>query len=200
MKFQEIREKVVAHSQELFQAGLFAVTSGNLSIFDRENNVVAITPSGFPYMKMTAEDIVLITLDGEVIEGIHRPSSEWKLHTAVYKNRPDINACVHTHSPYATALAVNRQALPSILAEMAYAFGKGDVPVAPIARPGSEEVGTGAVDALGKEKYACLLANHGALAVGNTLEKACDRAYYLEDSAKIYSYAKATGDVTLFQV
>ena len=192
MKFPEIRKEVLARTVELYKAGLFTVTSGNLSMLDEESGLIVITPSSYPYMLMKEEDLVVITKDGEKIEGDLRPSSEWKLHAAIYKARPEISGVVHTHSPYAISLAVKREPLPLILAEMQYAFG-GSVPVAPFARPGSPEVGSGAVEALGEKKTAALMANHGVVTIGETLSKAVDRAYYVEDAAKVYTYVLSTG-------
>lgn len=190
MDREEMRAAVCAWAKRCYAEGLFAGTSGNLSVFDGE--VLAITPTGAPYETMTPADIVLMTPGGEVL-GAGRPSSEWRLHAALCRARPEVRAVVHTHSPYATASAVNRRPIPVVLIEMVPFLG-GEVRVAPFALPGTEAVGTGAAAAL-EGRGACLLANHGAVAVGDTLETAHLRAVYLEDAAKICALAMANGPV-----
>lgn len=190
MDREEMRAAVCAWAGRCYGERLFAGTSGNLSVFDGE--VLAITPTGAPYETMTPADIVLMTPAGAVL-GAGRPSSEWRLHAALYRARPEVRAVVHTHSPYATAFAVRRRPIPAVLIEMVPFLG-GEVRVAPFALPGTEAVGAGAAAALAG-RGACLLANHGAVAVGDTLETAHLRAVYLEDAAKICALAMANGPV-----
>lgn len=187
----DIREKLVQTAQTAYRERLFAATSGNLSVLDRENGRMYITPGSFPYEEMTAEDIVILDLDGNVLVGRNSPSSEWRMHSAVYRADARVNAIVHTHSPYATAFAINRMRIPAVLYEMVFFLG-GDIPVAEGAVPGTPEVGIHCVPAL-KDRYGCLMANHGALAVGDTLERAYTRAVYIEDAAKAYSIALTHG-------
>ena len=115
------------------------------------------------------------------------------MHAAVYKEREEVGAVVHTHSPYATSFAVNREPIPIILIEMIPFLG-GDMLVADFAMPGTEDVGREALKVL-KGRNACLMSNHGVLAVGENLEQAHIRAIYAEDAAKIYSLAKSNGQV-----
>lgn len=190
-----IKEQLLQVTRRSYQEQLFAGTSGNLSIYNREEGIMAITPSSIPYETMEAGDMVLMRLDGEIVEGIHKPSSEWRMHAAVYLGRSDISALLHTHSPYATSFAVNQEAIPVILIEMVYFLG-GDVPVARFALPGTEEVGKEALRVL-SGRHACLMSNHGVLAVGGDLEQAHLRAVYAEDAAKIYSLAKSNGSVQI---
>jgi len=156
---------------------------------------MAITPSSIPYEVMGTDDIMLINLDGEIIEGKHRPSSEWRMHAVIYKNRQDVNAIVHTHSPYATAFAVNGETIPIILIEMIPFIG-GEISVAKFALPGTEEVGLEALKVLNGSNV-CLMANHGVIAIGESLEQAYIRTVYAEDAAKIYSIAKSNGNINL---
>ncbi|MEG2073972.1 MAG: class II aldolase/adducin family protein, partial [Angelakisella sp.] len=172
---------------------LFAGTSGNLSTYDKASGFMAITPTSVAYETMTAEDIVLIKTDGTEAEGIHEPSSEWRMHAAIYRSCPETGAIVHTHSPYATSFAVGQEAIPVILIEMVPFLG-GDVRVAQFALPGTEAVGVTALAAL-EGRNACLMANHGVLAVGRDLAQAHIRAVYVEDAAKIYHLAKQSGEV-----
>jgi len=189
----KIREELLEMSKRCYREALFAGTSGNLSYFDRETGEMYITPGSVPYETMTKDELVRMTLDGEVLEGERKPSSEWRMHAEIYRNKPEVSAVIHTHSPYATSFAVNNRKLPVILIEMVPFLG-GDVEVADFAIPGTVEVGIEAVKKL-KDRNACLMANHGVLAVGASLEQAHTRAVYTEDAAKIYSLALNNGDV-----
>ncbi len=193
MTWEETKKILLNMTHRSYEEALFAGTSGNLSVYDREKETMIITPSSIPYETMKEEDLVLMKLSGEIIEGRHRPSSEWRMHAAVYKEREDVGAVVHTHSPYATSFAVNREPIPIILIEMIPFLG-GDMLVADFAMPGTEDVGREALKVL-KGRNACLMSNHGVLAVGENLEQAHIRAIYAEDAAKIYSLAKSNGQV-----
>ncbi len=186
-----IQSQLVQTAQRAYREKMFAATSGNLSVFDRESGKIYITPGSFPYEKMTPEDIMAIDLDGNILEGKHSPSSEWRMHAAIYRADKRVNAIVHTHSPYATAFAINHMRIPAVLYEMVFFLG-GDIPVAEGAIPGTPEVGENCVPVL-KERNGCLMANHGALAVGDTLDRAYTRAVYIEDAAKAYSIALTHG-------
>lgn len=186
-----IQSQLVQTAQRAYREKMFAATSGNLSVFDRESGKIYITPGSFPYEKMTPEDIMAIDLDGNILEGKHSPSSEWRMHAAIYRADKRVNAIVHTHSPYATAFAINQMRIPAVLYEMVFFLG-GDIPVAEGAIPGTPEVGENCVPVL-KERNGCLMANHGALAVGDTLDRAYTRAVYIEDAAKAYSVALTHG-------
>lgn len=193
MTTQEMRRAVCAWAKQCCAEKLFAGTSGNLSVYDRKRDLIVITPTSVPYENMAPEDMAVLRPDGEVLEGKYRPSSEWRMHAAVYRDKPEVSALIHTHSPYATAFAVNNRNIPVILIEMVVFLG-GDVPLAGYATPGTKGVGDEAVKVLG-DRGGCLLANHGVLAVGNSLEQAHLRAVYIEDAAKIYSIALSNGPV-----
>ena len=128
-------------------------------------------------------------LDGTVLEGGLQPSSEWRMHAAVYKAYGETNAVFHTHSPYATAFAVVRKSIPAVLIESCIFLG-GDIRCADYAAPGTEAVGTNAIPAL-RDRGGCTLANHGVLAVGKDLAQAYLRAEYIEDVATV-SYTHLT--------
>lgn len=193
MNKQKYREILLAYTKKAYENKLFAGTSGNLSIYDDENDCIYITPSSIPYENMECEDMVVITMDGTVLEGKHQPSSEWKLHANIYKERKEIKAVVHTHSPYATAFAVANMPIPMILVEMLPSIGDA-VQVAGFALPGDEKVGIEAVKALEGRK-GCLLKNHGAVAIGEEIESAYITAVYIEDAARIYYLASTVGKV-----
>lgn len=193
MNDQEIKSLLISVTRQAYREKMFAATSGNLSIFDRETGRMYITPSSYPYDLMSEEDVMVIDLDGKVLEGEHRPSSEWRLHAAVYRAYGHVNAIVHTHSPYATAFAINNMTIPPVLYEVIYFLG-GDIPCAQGAIPGTDAVGENCVKVL-KGRNGCLMGNHGALAVGDTLPRAYTRAVYIEDAAKAYSIALTHGPV-----
>lgn len=193
MTIREMKEAVCAWSRQSYGEKLFAGTSGNLSVYDPEQGVMVITPTSVAYECIVPEDMVVMKLNGEVVEGHYHPSSEWRMHAAVYKAKPEVGAIIHTHSPYATAFAVNHMKIPTILIEMVPFLG-GDVPLAEFAMPGTAEVGYEAVKVL-KERTGCLLANHGVLTVGRDLEQAHIRAVYVEDAARICSIAMSNGKI-----
>lgn len=185
-----LREQLVSTARCACRAGLMAGTSGNLSIYHAESGCMAITPSGMAYADMTPEDIVLMRLDGTVLDG-GKPSSEWKLHAVLYRELPAVRAVVHTHAPNATAFAVLRRDIPCALVEMLLFLG-GNVEVAPYAAQGSAAVGTNCLPIL-RRKPACLLANHGVVTTGATLEQAYTNSIYVEDAANIVRLAMSTG-------
>ncbi len=197
MNAQEIKTELIRVTKQAYADRMFAATSGNLSIYDRETGRMYITPSSYPYEIMTVADVMVIDLDGNILDGPHRPSSEWRMHAAVYRASESVNAIVHTHSPYATAFAINHMPIPTVLFEIVYFLG-GEIPVAEAAIPGTDAVGENAVKAL-KDRYGCLMANHGALAVGDTLARAYTRAVYIEDAAKAYSFALSHGPVHVIE-
>lgn len=194
-KIENIKKEILEVSKMAYNQGLMSGTSGNLSAYIREENKVIITPSSIRYSKMKIEDLVVIDIEGNIIEGHNKPSSEWQMHCIIYKEKKDVNSIFHTHSPYATSFAVNRIPIPLILIEMIPFLG-GEVPLAEIALPGSEEMGYKALEVLG-DKNACLLSNHGTLAVGDSVDQSYIRAEYIEDAAKIYHFALNSGEIHL---
>lgn len=189
--FLPLREEIVTTARRAYDSGLMAGTSGNLSRLEPRNGCMAITPSGLDYAVMTPEDIVILKLDGTVIDGARRPSSEWRMHAELYRHLPEVRAIVHTHSPNATAYAVLRREIPCVLVEMLL-FLKGSVEVADYAAQGSAAVGTNCLPILSR-KPACLLANHGVVTTGTTLEQAYLNSVYVEDAANIVRLAMSTG-------
>lgn len=186
----ELKQEIVDKSLQAFHAGLFAGTSGNMSTYIPKKDLMLITPTSVRYETMKAEQIVEMRLDGTVLTD-GKPSSEWRLHAELYKAHPEILAVFHTHSPYGTAFAVNHMSIPAALIE-AYFFLGGEIPCAQYATPGTPEVGIYAAQAIG-DKGGVLLANHGVVAVGKDLSQAYLRAEYIEDAAKIYTFAKLIG-------
>lgn len=190
MTASELKAQVLALAQRAYREQLMAGTSGNLSALSCDGKIV-ITPSAVDYTVMTERDIMVIDLNGAVLEGPHMPSSEWRMHAQIYRHKPEVRAVVHTHSPYATSFAVINKPIPLVLIEMIHFLG-GDLRVAPVAVQGSDEVGLNCIPAL-EGRFACLMGNHGVAAVGKNLDEAYIRAVYAEDAAKITHMALAIG-------
>ncbi|KGM97844.1 aldolase [Clostridium novyi A str. 4552] len=193
------RKIVLNAAKKLYSLKLVAGTSGNISMRNLEdkNNSFFITPSSLSYEDMKEEDIVEIDANGMSKREGQKPSSEWKMHLEVYKEYPNINAIVHTHSPFATGFAVNREDIPIILIEMKPFLG-GDIKVSPFEQAGSVELGKAIIPYL-KDRSACLLANHGTISCGKTMEEAFTASEYVEDAAKIYYYAKTSGNPVILE-
>lgn len=190
LKLETEREKVVHYCNLMLESGLTKGTGGNISIYNPDENLVAISPSGVPYNSLQKEDIVLITLDGEIVEGNYKPSSEWSMHTDVYKHRKELFAVVHTHSIFAKTLACLREDLPAVSYLVAVA-GE-DVKCAEYASFGTKELGVNALKAMEGRK-AVLLANHGLLAGGENIAEAFNVAEEIELCAEVYIRARGVG-------
>jgi L-fuculose-phosphate aldolase len=188
MKMQELRSQIVATAQAMDKAGFAPSKSGNVSA--RGDDGFLITPSGLPYQRMMEADIVSMALDGTHAQGA-RPSSEWPFHAAIYAARPDAMAIVHTHSPRATALSTARTGIPAFHYMIAMAGGH-DIRCAQYATFGSAELARNAVLALDGRK-AVLLANHGVIALGATLQGALTIATEVENLAGQYLDILASG-------
>jgi L-fuculose-phosphate aldolase len=185
-------EEIVSTGIELERIGILDLTAGNISVRVGDN-AIAITPSGIPYGDTTAADIVICSLsDGSVISGDRKPSSELPLHRAVYAARPETGAVVHTHSPFATTLAVLGKPIPAIHYVISR-LGTCEVPVVNYATYGSDELAQNTFAALSGTTRALLLANHGTLAIGDDLETAATNARVLEILATTYWRALTVG-------
>ena len=182
---------LIEYGKKLVKAVLTKGTGGNLSIFDRKNGHVAITPSGIDFFEIQPEYIVIIDVDGNVIEGNRTPSSEWAMHVMPYKYRDDIDAVIHAHTMYATVMACLRQELPATHYMIAVA-GE-NVRVAEYATYGSPELAKNAFEAM-KDRKAVILANHGILAGANDLLNAFNIIEEIEYCAEVYTKAKAIGE------
>jgi len=177
-----LRAEVVATAREMHRLGLVVGAAGNVSA--REDEVVHITPRGLPYPGMTGDDVVSLTLGGEVVGGGARePSSEWRVHTAVYAARADARAVVHTHSVHATAWSCVGEPLDTGVKEFGQVVG-GAVRTAPDAPPGTDAIALATVEAL-DGRSAALLAGHGVVAVGESLERALVVCQVVERHARI---------------
>jgi L-fuculose-phosphate aldolase len=189
-------EQILAAIRELSALGLLPTTSGNLSVRTAADRVV-VTPSGVMYTRMSADDLAIVSLDGTRLAGRYRPSSETPMHLGVYRRRDDVGAVVHTHSRYATALACLHQDIPPIHYMLTTICSDGRVPVAPYALYGTELLAERASSTLGRDRGACLLANHGVLTVAAKLATATDHAVTVEEVAAIYHHARALAEPVL---
>lgn len=191
----EARELVVLFCRRMLAEHLVAYTAGNISTrIAREPDLVAVTPGSTAYDTLRPEDIVIVALDGTLVEGARAPTAELPLHTFAYRDRPDVAGIVHTHSPAAMALAALGMDLPPILHGLVSACGGGIV-VAPYARGATEEMATRTAEPL-RHRSACLLRNHGVLAIGPNLEHAYNAACVVEGVADAYLRALPFGPVS----
>jgi L-fuculose-phosphate aldolase len=176
-----LRAEVVATAREMLRLGLVTGTSGNVSA--RERELVHITPTQLPYEQMEERDVVTLGLDGTAVGGGREPSSEWRVHLAVYRARADAGALVHSHSVHATAWSILGEPLDTGTEELEHATG-GAVLTAPFAPTGSDDIAAAAVEALG-ERHAVLLGRHGVLALGKSPARALDVCAAVERQAQI---------------
>lgn len=180
---EDERNLVVEFGKKMSSAGLSKGTSGNISIFDPETGYMVISPSGLGYFDTKPEDVVVMDLSGKIVDGTRKPSSEHDLHTAFYKNKPEIRGVVHTHSRYCTTFACLHMPIKAVHYVIGGA-GNPTVPVAPYATFGSKELAENAVKTAGKGR-AVMLANHGLVTCGINLAKAFGLAENLEFVAEM---------------
>lgn len=192
MLLESIRTELVKLHLVLPKSNLVTWTSGNVSIRDKESGYVVIKPSGLMYEDLTPEDMVVVDLDGKVIEGRLKPSSDTASHLYVYRHRPDVFGMVHTHSPYATAFAAIGQPIPVYLTAQADEFG-GPIPCGKFALIGGEEIGKVIIESIGSSP-AILLKNHGVFTIGPSGKAAVKAAVMVEDVARTVWLAKQIGE------
>ena len=185
----EARLEVLTTALAMGRSGLSPGLSGNVS--RRFGSGMLITPSGMAYETLSRDDIVHVGADGELRPGERRPSSEWRFHLAVYAARHDVGGVVHTHSMHATVLACARTAIPAFHYMVGVAGGK-SIPLVPYATFGTEELARHVTKGL-RKRNACLMANHGQIAVGTTCAKALELATEVEVLAEQYWKVLAIG-------
>jgi L-fuculose-phosphate aldolase len=192
LKHQDLREEVARVARQMISSGLVTGTSGNVSARTAEGDVL-ITPSGLDYGQLEPDDIVLVDLEKNVLEGALEPSSETPMHTGIYRARPQVDAVVHTHSRFATTLACLGLEIPPVHYMLTTLSQDGRIPLAPYATYGTEELAGYASEALGEIHSACLLQNHGTITVGEYAEEAFSRTVVLEEMAEVYYRARLAG-------
>jgi L-ribulose-5-phosphate 4-epimerase len=188
---EAIREELWQLHLELPKNNLVTRTAGNASARDLETGYVVIKPSGIRYEQLKPEHMVIVDLQGKIIEGDLKPSSDTATHLYIYRQRPDVNGIVHTHSPYATAFAALGRPIPVYLTAMADEFG-GPVPCGGFALIGDEAIGRVVVESIG-QSCAVLLKNHGVFTIGATAEAAIKAAVMVEDVARTTWFALQLG-------
>lgn len=188
---EQLKEEVHRLHLELPKNRLVVWTGGNVSARDSESGLVVIKPSGVPYEELRPEHHVVVNLQGDVVEGTLKPSSDTASHLYIYRHRPDVNGVVHTHSPYATAFAALGRSIPVCLTAIADEFG-GPIPCAGFALIGDEEIGQQVVEHIGSSP-AVLLKNHGVFTIGPTAKAAVKAAVMVEDVARTVWLAQQLG-------
>lgn len=188
---EKAKDLVLKAGVKMAGAGLVIGAWGNISQRMKKENLVVITPSGMPYCCLKMADIVVVDMEGRVVEGERRPSTEYLMHLEIYKKRWDVDAIVHTHSIYASSLAVARLPIPPILEDMVSLVG-GEVPVTEYARAGTGELARAAAEKFDRSN-AVLLANHGVVGVGNNLEEALMVCHIVEKAAQVYILSRTIG-------
>jgi L-fuculose-phosphate aldolase len=182
------RRDLVAYGVRMLEDGLAVGTAGNLSV--RVGDVVAISPSGILYREIVPEDVCVVSLDGQKLSGKATVSSEWPMHSGIYRNT-DARAIVHTHSAEVVALSLSQPELPAV--HYVIAGLGGPVPVVDYVRFGSDGLADGAISVMAS-RNAAILQNHGAVTRGATLQQAYERALLLEWLAKVYRLSLSYGD------
>lgn len=183
MLMQKERELLVEYGEKMSAAGLSTGTSGNISIYNPDKGLMAISPSGMDYFNTKPEDIVITDLNANIVDGVRKPSSEWALHTIFYQHKPQARAVVHTHSMYCATFAILRQPLRAVHYVIGDA-GTATVPCAPYATFGTVELAKVAISACG-EGNAVLLANHGLIVCGKDIKSAYSLASNMEYVAEL---------------
>lgn len=191
MKLIKERQEIVDHGRKMITNGLTTGSGGNISIFNRKEGLIAISPSGLDYFETEINDIVIVDIEGNIVQGDLRPSSEMGMHLIFYKNREDANAIVHTHSKYATAVSCMGWDLKAV--HYLVGFAGLDVKCADYATYGSPELAQNALDAIGN-RNAVLLGNHGLIALGPNIERAFSTAEHLEFVSEIFCITKSLGN------
>lgn len=185
-------DALIDAGKTMLEKKLTVETWGNLSIRDRTTGLVYLTPSAMPYHAIRREDVAVCTPNGVQVGGLRKPTIEKDLHLGLYRLRPEVGAIIHTHPVHSQVFAVLRRSIPPIMDEAAQVIG-GEVKVADYALPGSRELADNVCRAMEGRVRACLMANHGAVCVGETMEQAFKVCAVLEMTAEIYQKALAIG-------
>jgi L-ribulose-5-phosphate 4-epimerase len=182
MMLNEMRQKVAETGRQIYEMRLVSAYSGNISMRDPETGLICIKPSGVPWMTIRPEDVVVIDVDGKILDGKRKPSIETPMHTTIYRNFPEWLAVVHSHSLYATGFACSLRPIPPICINSVDIGG--EVPCAPYCPPGSNELAL-TVSKYMQGRQVILLGHHGAICCAKTLDDAVFLNTLLEDIAHL---------------
>jgi len=189
---ENLKKEVYQAHLKLWENKLVMWTSGNVSGRDPKTDYVVIKPSGVSYDKLSPDHLVVVDLNGNIIEGNLKPSVDMATHLYVYKHMPEVMAVIHTHSTYASAFAAIGKPIPVCLTAMADFFG-GDIPMGELVLIGEEEIGKEMVGKIGNSK-AILMKNHGPFTIGKNVNEALQAAIFLEETAKVLIMSKILGE------
>ena len=189
---ENLKKEVYKAHIKLWENKLVMWTSGNVSARDPKTNLVVIKPSGVPYDKLSFDNLVIVDLNGNIVEGNLKPSVDMATHLYVYKHMPDVMSVIHTHSTYASAFAATGKPIPVCLTAMADFFGC-NIPIGNLVLIGEEEIGKEVVSKIGNSK-AIIMKNHGPFTIGKSVNEALKAAIFLEEGAKTLIMAKILGE------
>lgn len=192
--YESDKQNILACALKMEQYQLIRLSGGNVSMRMPDGNFL-VTPSALLYDRMTPDDVVLVNEQGKLVEGTRRPSSDTQALLYIFKHMPNVNAIIHTHQPYATAVGLVTDVLPACLVTIIDA-NNGPVNVAPFTISSDEGMGVLAVKYAGSS-LAVILKNHGVIAFGKNLDEALASAVYLEESCKAYIMARSIGTISL---
>ncbi|MFH0963318.1 MAG: L-ribulose-5-phosphate 4-epimerase [Planctomycetota bacterium] len=190
---KKLRKEVCQLNRRVCEEGLVRWTMGNVSGRDFERDLVVIKPSGVEFENLTADSMVVVDLEGNVVEGELAPSVDTPTHLVIYRSRRDVGGIVHTHSNFATAFAAVGRAIPAVLTEIGDEFGE-EIPVGKYCQIGEIEIGEEVVRSIGLAK-AILMQNHGVFAIGRSAREAVKAAVMVENAAKTVWIAEQLGKV-----
>lgn len=190
---EALKEEVCDQNHELPANGLVVGSGGNVSGRDPETGLIVIKPSGVKFKKLTPDTMVVVDIDGKIIEGDKKPSVDTGVHLYIYKNRADVFGITHTHSPYASSFAARGERIPAVLTPITHMLGR-DVPCSRYATPGEVDTGQAVVEAA-DGGYAALVKAHGVFTMGKSATEATSFAMYLEEAAMTTHLAMLRGPV-----
>ena len=189
---ENLKKEVYEAHMKVWENKLVMWTSGNVSGRDPKTDLVVIKPSGVPYSELSPDNLVVVDLNGKIVEGELKPSVDMATHLYIYRNMPDVSSIIHTHSTYASAFAVIGKQIPVCLTAMADFFGC-NIPIGELVLTGGEGIGKEIVSKIGDSK-AIIMKNHGPFTIGTSVNEALKAAIFLEETAKILIISKSIGE------
>jgi L-fuculose-phosphate aldolase len=186
----DVKQEVLDTAKRVHEAGLVVGTAGNIS-GRTDDGTVCMTPSSTPYETMTLEDLVIVDLDGNKVDGGGSPSTEKALHLSCYRSYPEVGGVIHSHAPYASMFALVHESIPAVIEEVVVYVG-GDIPICDYKTTGTDELGDEVASKLA-DRSAALMANHGLVCIGKSADDALHASLVVERTAEIVWGARALG-------